>query len=203
MLNKNTFRVLIAAFAALGLMTSSMAQSQHKKDQSIKYIFKLGGGISTPIEKEGVYNRDAGYNLNIGAGYAFTPIIGARFDLDYDLFRDPSGKGESNTQTPQFYMLSLKFGVMAGYFLKKKSIKMRPYAILGAGFHYLTDLDSANVTLMPSENDFSIYFGAGLAYMFTPQGGLFLESEYQAFLSGDRLKGNIPVRIGIMFCPVK
>src|SRR4030095_5100679 len=190
MLHKNTFSL----FIAVCLLTGSVYSQ--KKAKTIGYILKLGGGISTPIEKEGVYDRSSGYNLNVGGGYAFTKIFGVRIDLDYDIFRDPAGKGESNTQTPQFYMTSLKLGMLAGLFEKKKSIKLRPYAILGGGFHYLTGLDSANVKLMGSENDFSIFFGAGLSYMFTPQGGLFLESEYQAFLSSDRLKGNIPIRIG-------
>jgi hypothetical protein len=168
--------------------------------QSIRYyIFKLGGGISTPIEKEGIYDRDNGYNLNMGTGYLFHRNIGARLDMDYDLFRDPTGKGPTTADNPQFYMLSFKLGITAGYF--KKKTKVKPYAVAGLGFHYLTDLRTDLVIIQNSETDFSVFAGAGIFFTFSGEGGLYLESEYQSFISGNRLKANIPVRAGLVYCP--
>jgi hypothetical protein len=163
------------------------------------FIFKAGGGVSFPQEQPGVYNRDAGYDLNIGAGGLFSRYFGARLDIDYDMFRDPSARGVTQPDNPRFYMTSISLGVTAGLF--KPKTKIKPYTVAGLGFHYMTKLKTDSLVLMPSEVCFSVFAGAGVFFTFTREGGLFLETEYQAFLNSDHLKANIPLRFGIVYCP--
>ncbi len=193
-IRKRATVVLIFAFICFTLG----ARSQPSSD----LILKIGGGVSVPIEKPGIYNRDAGYNLNIGAGYLIKRNFGLRIDLDYDLFRDPVSRGVSTQpDNPRFYMTSLKLGFTAGLF--KRKTKLKPYAIAGFGFHYLTKLRTDLEVLQDSEIDFSAFAGGGLFITFAKEGGFYVESEYQRFFSSDRLISNIPIRIGLVYCPGK
>ena len=168
--------------------------------RSSLFFGKLGGGVSFPMEQPGIYDRDAGYNLNISAGCLLTRYTGLRADIDYDLFRDPSARGVSTQpDNPRFYMTSLKLGFTAGVF--KKKTKWKPYTIGGLGIHYITKLKTDTEVLQDSEVRFSVFAGAGIFATFSYEGGLFLEMEYQRFISSDRLKANIPVRFGIVYCP--
>ena len=167
--------------------------------RSSQFFAKLGGGVSIPMEQPGIYNRDAGYNLNISAGCLITRYTGLRADIDYDLFRDPSSRGVSPQDTPQFYMTSLKAGFTAGFF--KKKTKWKPYAIAGFGLHYMTKLRTDLEVLQESEVRFSAFAGAGIFMTFSYEGGLFVETEYQRFISSNRLISNVPVRFGLVWCP--
>jgi hypothetical protein len=70
-------RIAIASGAVLLVMRSLSAQ------ETSGFAFSMGGGFTTPLGTTG-RNLDSGWNILGGAGYNFTPHVGALVDLGYD-----------------------------------------------------------------------------------------------------------------------
>jgi Outer membrane protein beta-barrel domain len=78
---ENTLMKNLALASCFSLLVLGSLSAQ----ETPRFGFDIGAGFTTPVGKTGRH-LDSGWNLRAGAGYNFSPYVGAMIDVGYDSF---------------------------------------------------------------------------------------------------------------------
>jgi len=197
----------------IGVLLAGAACAQ----ETPKFAFNLGGGFTEPVGRTGGH-LDTGWNLSAGAGYNFSPYIGALVQFN-DMQSNINGTTLRNVGFPDgdVNVWSLTLNPIVHTHPKGPADL---YFIVGGGFYHwrqeFTAPDVAAVTgydpffgffqtAVPVKNVLSSYSvnkpgvngGIGLSFGTKWNAKFYAEARYHRIIFGDRHADYLPVTFGI------
>jgi hypothetical protein len=200
---------LAIGMTVVGLGAASAQEYQH-------FAFNVGAGFTTPAGNTGRY-VDEGWNVGAGAGFNFSPYVGALIDLSYNTM------GINSTTLASFGAPGVGMHVFSAtvdpivHLMPKSHVDV--YVTGGGGlYRRQEDLTAPTVAVVPAGNPFFGYYplavpatavlasssivkpgvdiGMGFAFGSKWHGKFFAEAKYNRIIMGQYHTDYVPVTFG-------
>jgi hypothetical protein len=204
----------LALTFCFGLISTISLSAQ----ETPRFSFSAGGGFTTPVGNTGRH-LDEGWNIQGGAGYNFSPYVGAMLQLDYNSFGInsvtlnnvgfPGGDVHvfSATIDPIVHLnpkghFDLYLIGGGGLYHRTQEFTQPSVATLTAfdpffGGFFPVAVPTTEILASYSINKPGVNGGAGIAFGNKWHGKFFAEARYhRIFITGDRHTDYVPVTFG-------
>jgi hypothetical protein len=194
-----------------GLLGLGVAGAQ----ETSGFAFSVGTGFTTPVGATGRYT-DVGWNVGAGAGYNFSPYVGALVDLDYNRmginsstladFGAPGGGVHifSATLDPIVHLMPKSHVDVyvtggGGFYHRQQDFTAPTVAVAGSyGFfgYYPVAVPGTVILSSSSINKPGVDIGMGFAFGSKWHGKFFAEAKYNRIIMGQFHTDYVPVTFG-------
>jgi hypothetical protein len=194
-----------------GLLSLGVAAAQ----ETSGFAFNVGAGFTTPVGNTGRYT-DVGWNAGAGAGYNFSPYVGALIDLDYNRmginsttladFGAPGGGMHifSATLDPIVHLapkshVDVYVTGGGGFYHRQQDFTAPTVAVVGSyGFfgYYPVTVPATAILSSSSVNKPGVDIGMGFAFGSKWHGKFFAEAKYNRIIMGQFHTDYVPVTFG-------
>ncbi len=204
----------LVLLCGLGLMAATTLSAQ----ETPRFIFDLGAGFTSPVGNTSRH-LDTGWNIQGGAGYNFSPYIGAKLELGFNWlgingatlnkvgFPDGNVHVFSATIDPIVHLnphghFDAYLIGGGGLYRETQEFTQPSVATFTAfdpffGGFFPVAVPTTEILSSYSVNKWGVNGGAGVAFGTKWRGKFFAEARYhRIFLSGDRHMDYVPVSFG-------